>query len=312
MDKAQIKENILRTLLYYDIFSHPLKPEEIYTFLPMNSVPEPDMLKIIKSLSAESDNHFAEKDGFVYVKPNDHFISQRISKERYSRKMWLAARLVTHVIKRFPFVRAVLVSGSLSKNSSAKASDLDFMVITKSGRLWIARTLLMFFKKAFLFNSYKFFCINYFITEDHLEIEDKNYYTATEIAHIKATFNTKLMNGFISANKWICNYFPNYRLCGPFTHSAGFKVNNRKSIMQKILELPFGGAWGSKLDARFRGMTQNFWNRKYGYVSEPDRRFMFRTTPQVSKAHPGNMQKKILEMYCRKLKQFDLECDTNE
>jgi predicted nucleotidyltransferase len=101
--------------------------------------------------------------------------------------MWKLAGIVTHVIKRFPFVRGVFVTGSLSKNSSDSSSDLDFMVITRKGRLWIARTLLMLFKKIFLLNSYKYFCINFLLSEDNLEIEDKNVFTATEVMTVKAT-----------------------------------------------------------------------------------------------------------------------------
>src|SRR5207253_11478070 len=128
---------------------------------------------------------------------------KRIEKEKHSKKMWRMAAMMTHIIKRFPFVRAVMITGSLSKNSSDKRSDLDFMIITEPKRLWIARTILMLFKKIFLFNSYKYFCLNYYITSDNLEIEEKNIFTATEIAYVKATYNTRLMEDFIKANMWI-------------------------------------------------------------------------------------------------------------
>ena len=294
MNKAQVKENILRTLLYYDIFSHPLKPEEIFIFLPKNSVPKPDMLSMINNLSCEESSRFAQKDGYVYVKPNEHYVQLRIKKEKRSRKMWRAARIMTHVIKRFPFVKAVFITGSLSKNSSEEISDVDYMVVTKSERLWIARTTLMLFKKIFLLNSYKYFCLNYFITEDNLEIHFKNVFTATEITYIKATFNTDMMNKFVMANQWIKDYFPNYKFLDPYLHTAGFKVNNRRSLLQKLLEIPFSGTIGNRLDNYFKDKTAGFWNRKYNNVDETERKVMFRTKKNESTAHPGNMQKTIL------------------
>ena len=311
INKAQVKENILRTLLYYDIFSHPLKPEEIFIFLPQNSVPKNEIIKLIKDLSTDSDSKFAECSGYVYVKPNEHYIEIRRKKEKCSRRMWRMARIMTHIIKRFPFVKAVFISGSLSKNSSEEISDIDFMVVTKSGRLWVARTFLMIFKKIFLLNSYKYFCLNYFITEDNLEIKFKNVFTATEVAYIKSTFNTELMNEFVMANKWIKEYFPNYKFLDPYLHSAGFKVNNRKSIFQKLLEIPFSGSWGNKLDDYFKEKTAGFWKKKYCNIDEKDRCVMFRTAKNESTAHPGNMQKTILTKYCERLKQFNLECDIN-
>jgi hypothetical protein len=312
MNEAQVKKNILRTLLYYDIFSHPLKPEEIFIFLPKNSMPKSKVLGMIENFSSEKESAFAQKDGFVYVKPNDHYISRRISKENFSRRMWLAARIMTHVIKRFPFVRAVFITGSLSKNSSEKISDIDYMIITSRGRLWISRTLLILFKKIFLFNSYKYFCLNYFITEDNLEIPFKNVFTATEVAYIKATFNTDLMYDFVMANKWIKDYFPNYKFLDPYLHSAGFKVNNRRSILQRLTEIFFRGRWGDKLDNRLLQKTSYYWNKKYSSLEENDRKLLFRTERNVSTTHPGDMQRTILRKYNERLMRFNLECEKYE
>ena len=309
MNTAQVKENILRTLLYYDIFSHPLKPEEIFIFLPQNSVPKDEIFSLIRDFSSDSGCKFAECSGYVYVKPNEHYIELRRKKEKCSRRMWRMARFITHIIKRFPFVSAVFISGSLSKNSSEEISDIDFMVVTKSGRLWVARTLLMLFKKIFLLNSYKYFCLNYFITEDNLEIPFKNVFTATEVAYIKATFNTTLMSSFVMANKWIKDYFPNYKFLDPYLHSAGFKVNNRKSLLQKLLEIAFAGSAGNKLDNYFKEKTEKFWEKKYSKLPEADRKLLFRTERNVSTAHPGDMQRNILAKYCERLKKFNLECD---
>jgi predicted nucleotidyltransferase len=309
MDKAQVKENILRTLLYYDIFSHPLKPEEIFIFLPKNSVSKSQIIDMIRDFSLENENSFAESEGYVYVKPNEHYIQLRKKKEKCSRRMWRMARFMTHIIKRFPFVRGVFISGSLSKNSSEEISDIDFMVVTKKGRLWISRTLLMLFKKIFLLNSYKYFCLNYFITEDNLEIPFKNVFTATEVAYIKSTFNSGLMRSFVLANKWIKEYFPNYEFLDPYLHSSGYEVNNRKSYLQKIWELPFLFKATDKLDDYLRVKTSGHWKKKYNKVHEQERSIMFRTAQNVSTAHPGNMQKTILTKYCEKLKKFNLECD---
>jgi hypothetical protein len=180
------------------------------------------------------------------------------------------------------------------------------MVITSEGRLWIARTLLMLFKKIFLFNSYKYFCINYFITEKHLEIEEKNIFTATEIATIKPVFNSDLVNEFIAKNEWIKNYFPNYILGDLRLHKPGFKINNRKSKTQWFFELFFSGFVGRKLNEKLMNMTKKHWNKKYANVNEAERNHMFKSTLNVSKTHPQNMQKKILRTYDNKLKEFNL------
>ncbi|MCI0449793.1 MAG: nucleotidyltransferase domain-containing protein [Chlorobi bacterium] len=301
-----LKKNILKTLLYYDIFSHPLKDEEIFTFLPKNSIPKETIGSLLKQFSGDESCRFAEKEGYYYIKPYAENINKRIYKEDYSKKMWSRAAIVTHLIKRFPFVRAVMVTGSLSKNSSDPSSDLDFMVIASEGRLWIARTLLMLFKKVFLLNSYKYFCINYFITENHLEIEEKNIFTATEIATIKPVYNSDLAVRFIKTNAWINDYFPNYLLCDLRLHEAGCRVNNRSNSLQKVFELFFMGKIGDRLNKYFMKLTIKHWNKKYPHIDKKEREHMFRSTENVSKTHPNNMQKKILTEYDSKLKEFNL------
>jgi predicted nucleotidyltransferase len=301
-----LKKSILKTLLYYDIFAHPLRSEEIFAFLPRNSVSLDIVKKCLAEFSEGGTAPFAEKDGFYYIKPSVENITNRLKKEEYSRRMWKRAQFVTHVIKRFPFVRAVMITGSLSKNSSDTKSDLDFMVITKAGRLWISRTLLMLFKKIFLLNSYKYFCINYFVAEDSLEIEDKNIFSATEVATVKFMYNRDLLAKFLESNNWIKSYFPNYVLCDPMLHSPGCRINNSPSLLQRLFELPFFGPVGKWLNNKLMLSTIKHWNKRYAHVPEPDRNHMFRSTPGVSKTHPGNMQKKILGLYDKKLKDFDL------
>jgi predicted nucleotidyltransferase len=302
-----LNQNILKTLLYYDIFKHPLKKDELFIFCPKNTVPKTEIEIAIDRLSEDEGSKFSQKDGYIYVKPNSEYVDNRLSKEKYSQRMWKITKYVVHIIKRFPYVRAVLVTGSLSKNSSTKESDIDFMVITGKNRLWVARTLLMLFKKIFLLNSYKYFCINYFITEDSLEVDDKNIFTATEVATVKGVFNTELMKKYLNANKWVKDFFPNYNCCDPYLHSPGFKVNNRTSYLQKVQEFFLNGKPGDIINKYFKNVYMKHWEKKYRHMNETERNRIFKSTDAVAKTHPEDMQKFILDKYCEKLRQFNLQ-----
>lgn len=295
-----LKENILKTLLYYDIFSHPLNSDEIFTFLPENSILKEDVKLFLKN-SSQNGAQYAEKQGYYYIKPKEDNVTNRIAREKYSKKMWKAAWLSTQVIKRFPFVRCVMVTGTLSKNSSDKDSDLDFMVITAPNRLWVARSLLMLFKKIFLLNNKKYFCINYCITENHLEIMERNIFTATEIATIKPTYNENMMRSFINANMWIKNIFPNYAVKDEYLHKSGCRVSNHRSFIQRFSEIFFTGYIGDKLDKTLMRSTIRHWKKRFPHFTQRELSSRLRSTPTESKAHPGSMQEKILEMYKQKL-----------
>jgi hypothetical protein len=135
MDTVQLKENILRRLLYYDTFSHPLKKDEVFTFLLQNSLPKTQVLDLLNEFSIDDACRFGQRKGYVYIKPNHQFIELRQGKEQYSRKAWRTAGFVPYTIKRFPFAGIVLISGNLSKNSSDKQSDIDFMIVNAERRL---------------------------------------------------------------------------------------------------------------------------------------------------------------------------------
>lgn len=301
----ELQKNISRTLLYFNIFSHPLKAEEIFTYLRQNSVPFDIFNKHLNN-SINNSVPYDCKDGYYYIKPHAEYIESRISKENYSLKMWKRAAWATKVIKVFPFVRAVMITGSLSKNSSDKSSDLDFMVITSPNRLWISRTLLMLFKKIFLLNSYKYFCINYFITENNLEIEDKNFFTAVEIITIKSAFNHFLVNKFVEANNWVKQFFPNYIINDPSQHKCKFELSQKTSLFQKFMEKLIPKFIANKLDNYFLKITKQHWQKKYHYLNKADFEHMFKSSECISKAHPGNMQKNILSVYEQQLKKFNL------
>lgn len=124
-------------------------------------------------------------NGFYLSHGSADIIRVRHEREQKARLMLSAAATMGALLRRFPFVQAAFLSGALSKGVATKGADVDLFIITSEQRLWISRTFLTAFKKFFLLNSKKFFCLNYFITEEHLEIPEKNIYSATELLTLR-------------------------------------------------------------------------------------------------------------------------------
>lgn len=167
----------LKTILYFSIFKYPLKLEEIYSFYPVK-----DREKVEAELQQLIEKNIICKVDEFYLPDCDRAcIEKRLKGNAMAIPAMVKATERAAFIARFPFVQAVGVSGSLSKGYYDHTSDIDFFVITKPGKLWVTRTLLMLYKKIFLLNSRKYFCINYFMSSSNLEVEEKNRFTATEI-----------------------------------------------------------------------------------------------------------------------------------
>ena len=196
---------VLQTLRYFEFFEHALYGEEVYKYLTIKSTRD--------QLSAAL-NHLRKtgkivsKDG-LYALDKAH-IELRLKHIKRNEKMMKAAKRVGAFIHCFPFVRGVYLSGSLSKHGvTGKDDDLDFFIITKAGRVWAAKLLLIAFKKIVLLNSEKYFCINLLMSEEELVLNKKNIYIATEVASLVALTNEPLLQSFLAANPWVQTQFPN-------------------------------------------------------------------------------------------------------
>ena len=120
------------------------------------------------------------------------------------------ARWVSLFLKQIPFVRAVFITGSLSKNVANSSSDVDFIIVTAPGRLRIPKMILTAVRRIFLFNSIKYFCFNLFVTEHGLLFSEKNIFNAVEIATTQVLWNETAYQGFQSVNSWTQHYLPNW------------------------------------------------------------------------------------------------------
>ena len=292
-----LEEQVLKTLLYFDIFNYPLKIGEILKFLRIRSQSPDELADCLKDLT---DKQHVFRYGELYgLHADDKNFRRRIKGNAEAQKWLRVAEKRARLLGKFPFVRAVMASGSLSKGYMDEKSDLDFFIVTAPRRLWFARTCLVMYKRIFLRNSHKHFCVNYFVDSEHLEIEEKNIFTATELATLIPLFNHREYQKVIDENLWVKEFFPNFTV----RNSSLLKDGDPSRIkdFSELLILPLTG-W---LDRWFMRVSLRRWMRLYGAgYSKEDFEIAFKTRRYVSKNHPNHYQKKVLERYQRKLSEF--------
>ena len=229
-------------------------------------------------------------------------IDRRLKGNKEADKYLILAKKKASFIAKFPFVRAVLASGSLSKGYMDEGSDLDFFIITAPNRLWIARTLLVLYKRVFLANSHKHFCVNYFIDEKHLEIEEKNLFTATELATVIPLYGSKQYENLQGVNSWLVEFFPNYTPRS-ISDVPPSKLSWPKKVFEKLISLFFANT----VEKYLQNATRSRWKRLYEKsYSASDFKVAFKSKPHASKNHPRNFQRTIIEVYDEKLRSFGL------
>jgi hypothetical protein len=288
-------KSIIKTLAYYDIFDYPLNLEEVYQNLGTNSITKMEIFSELDNLC--ENNLIYKKNDFYLLRNNDHYINRRVAGNKLAAKKMKSAYIMTRFISKFPYVRAVLLSGSISKGYMEKNSDVDYFIITNPNRLWVTRLFLMLFKKIFLLNSRKVFCINYFVDTETLEIEEKNIFTATELATLIPTYGTELYNKLCTQNSWIKEFYPN------FSKRETVKIQEyKKSLIKSIFEKLLNNSIGDKLDDFAMNLFTKSNQKKYRNYDSKDFKVAFKTSKKESKHHPKFFQKRVLEAFNDKLK----------
>ena len=301
-DASPLQRDILRTLLYFDIFHHPLTAKEIYRYLPSDSTSPEEVESACSKPPLDALIRWDAGFFFLSATNADSPTLSRTANERRARRFMTIASVMGRLIRRFPFVRGLMISGELSKGVLSRKGDIDLLVVTAPGRVWVCRTFIIVFKKIFLLNRKRFLCVNHFVAEDYFEITERNLYTALELATLKPLFPTSFFFEYVHANPWIHDFFPNVEFpvnpSGPATR-AGF--------LQSILEFPLRGRMGDALDVSLMNFWKKVWAKRYAHLPDEKRARLFQTGRSISTAYAGDFLTRVLSEYTRRLSDYHLD-----
>lgn len=294
-DTTPGKEAVIKTLAYFDIFQYPLTAEEVRQFSD-RTIDENVLRQWLKQLLEEEKIFFF--NGFYSLQNNPLLAHRRKQGNQQAEKLLIKAVKISRFLYQFPFVRAIGISGSLSKNYADEKADIDFFIITKANRLWIARTLMHGYKKlTFLRGKQHYHCMNYYIDEKALLLEDQNIFTAIEIKTLLPVCGEKTMQLFFETNKWASEQLPacNYRL----QEGKDPEVSWFKRVVEWILN---GKIWNRPDNILFL-ITQNRWRRKEekGKRNNKGQTMGLITGKHFARSNPGGFQEKVLALYEQKL-----------
>ena len=290
-----IEKAILASLAYFDIFEYPLNRAEIYQFLP-----ESYSYEVFKNALDRlcGENWVCQFDDLYSLQNKPELVLRRKEGNKRAEVLLRKAEKIAGFLSHFPYVRGVAVSGSLSKHFADKNSDIDFFIITEKNRLWIARTFMHLFKKfTFLVNKQHWFCMNYYIDEEEMQIKEKNIYTAIEVTTLIPFRGMEVFRNFYIHNAWTIHCLPN--------HSAYLLPgqNARTSIFKKLTESFFRNAAGDRIEQYLMRLTANRWAEKTEQRKLNSRGIILGmdTSMHYAKPDPRNFQIKLVDQYERKI-----------
>lgn len=275
----------LKTILYFSVFKYPLKLEEIYQLSSSLNIE-----KVENDLETLVRQKIVYKFGeFYYSEDDDSVVKRRQIGNKMAEAIFPKAIKRAKLIFKFPFVKSVSVSGSLSKNYYDNDGDIDFFIITQPNYLWLGRTFLILYKKLFLLNSKKHFCVNYFISSNSLKITEQNKFTATEIATLKPIYGRPLFLEFLNENQWFRDFYPNKKV-----DLSYIRPEFEKPLWSRLLQWALRNKLGRAIDGFLKTLTLKKWQRKFKQLNRKNFDIAMKSTNDVSKHHPQDFQSKVI------------------
>ena len=286
-----LEQSILKILCYFDIFRYPLTQNEIRQFLDQPVITA--ALQITLEKLAREQRVF-RLDEYYSLRDEMELVDYRRQGNQRAIGLLKKGIKIARFLQRFPFVRAVSISGSLSKNFADKKADIDFFIITETNRVWVARSFMHIYKKfTYLLGRQNYYCMNYYIDSSSLTIGDKNIYTAIEVKTLLPVTGKTVMDEFFRKNDWSNEFLP---VC---INRSLDKDYNNTGIIKRSIEKLLEGRLGEAMDNWLWKFTSQRWKKKElrGKLNKKGMPMGLITGKNFARTNPDSFQEKLLALY---------------
>lgn len=206
MIPAAEDQAILRTLLYADVFDYPLTLTEIQHYL-IALPASPEAVRQALETSPWLVERVTRVNGYFAVRDREEIGWLRDERQRNASALWPSARRWGYLVGCLPFVRMVAVTGALAVNNSPSADDVDLLIVTTPGRVWLSRA----FAIALVYLARRFgveLCPNYVLSQTALVQVQRNLFAAHDLAQMVPLVGHRVYTEMRAANGWAGEYLP--------------------------------------------------------------------------------------------------------
>jgi predicted nucleotidyltransferase len=250
MDSAslpRLEEAILKTVAYVDIFNYPLTAPEIHRYLIGVPSIESDTDRALYSLSQNS-NFLECRDGYYSLVRRGSIVETRKYRKEIAQIMWPKAEYYGNIMAALPFVLMVSVTGSLAVDNADLESDIDYLIVTSNNRLWTTRAMIVLIVRLAAKRGTAI-CPNYLVTEEAMTFQERNLYSAREVAQMELVAGFDVYQKMRDENKWVTEFLPNASGPPKMHLIESNAVYNRFHRLSKFAEILFRtppGGWVEK------------------------------------------------------------------
>ena len=238
---SRLESAVVEAVAYADVFDWPLTPDEVHRYLPVPATRG----QVDEVLARPALRRFLDgSDGFVKLQGRAGLVGGRRRRAAASASLWPRAIRYARLVASLPFVRLVAITGSLAVDAAEGSADVDLLVVTEDGRLWLSRAMSMGVVRVAALDRLRL-CPNYLLAESALRIEDRSLFTAHELVQMVPVADSPAYGELLRQNAWFRDFLPNSEPRPPL--SAG-RLGRAETPWRRIAEAPLRSTLGDRID----------------------------------------------------------------
>ncbi len=296
---TQIRQAILKTLVYADLFDFPLSPEEVVRYLTVPASSE-TVNRVLDHDSA--DGTIRRSNGLLTLPGRTELIPLRERREDIARDKWVVVERYGRWIARLPFVRMIAVTGTLAVRNTEAVDDIDLLIVTAPDRLWLCRALVILVVRAAALAGDEI-CPNYFLSERELSLQDRDFFSAREVAQMVPVYGAQTYTRLRALNHWVHDFLPHAQ--GTSNGAAIMRLAPRERKVKQVMERMLSGRLGRSIEAWERERKIRKFERQAQIEGGS---VMF--TPDCCKGHFDHHDEVIMELFHERLAKYGLSGET--
>ncbi|HYF61657.1 MAG TPA: hypothetical protein VD886_02520 [Herpetosiphonaceae bacterium] len=204
---SELERAIVMTVAYADVFDYPLTSGEIHRYLA-GVAAAPAVVEAALRQGHLVAGTLAQSGPYVMLPGREAIVETRRRRAAVAERMWPAAVFYGRMIGRLPFVRMVAVTGALAVSNVDPGADIDYLVITEPGRLWLCRAIIIGLVRLAARRGH-ILCPNYLLSERALALGQRSLYGAHELMQMVPITGVPCYNRMRRANPWADELLPN-------------------------------------------------------------------------------------------------------
>jgi hypothetical protein len=296
----RLKEAIVKTVAYFDMFDYPLTGFEIWQFLEVKC----ELFEVIGLLEGGL-SALESRKGFYFLGGRSSIVAKRLSRYRTTDRKFNRAVFLARIYKYIPWIKMIAVGNLMGSHNLKAETDIDLFIVTEAKRIWLSRFFCVSLINLFGWrpkpgSTKDKICLSFFTSETALDLNkfrlsQDDWYFNYWLANLTPIYQKDgIYEKLIQANGWLEKTLPNWekRLAGSARRDAG---RGPEQFYHEVVDLFFGG-----LEQWFKGLQFKLMPKNLQIMMNKDTRVVI--NDKILKLHTNDRREEYREQFMKKIK----------